>query len=47
MQGVISFIELGALILAWVIVWNFVIKGFTGLHRDNAAASGLAAVFIA
>lgn len=47
LAGVISFVELGAIILAWLIVWNFTIKGFTGLHRGNAAADGLAAIVIA
>jgi hypothetical protein len=46
LAGVISFVELGAIILAWWIVWNFAIKGFTALHASNPAASGLAAVLM-
>jgi len=44
MAGVIGFLELGAIILAWMIFWNFVIKGFTGLHGGSPAADGLAAI---
>lgn len=44
MSGVIGFLELGAIILAWMIFWNFVIKGFTGLHGGAPAADGLAAI---
>lgn len=44
MAGVLGFIELGAIILAWMIFWNFVIKGFTGLHGGTPAADGLAAI---
>lgn len=47
MSGIVSFVELGAIILAWWIVWNFAIKGFTALHAGNPAADGLAAVVIA
>jgi hypothetical protein len=44
MASVIGFLELGAIILAWMISWNFVIKAFTGLHSGSPAADGLAAI---
>jgi hypothetical protein len=47
MTGLIGFVELGAIILAWLIVWQFIIKGFTAQHAGNAASDGLAAVVIA
>ena len=42
---VLGFLELGAIILAWMIFWNFVIKGFTAQHPDSPAIQGLAAVY--
>lgn len=45
MNVVMGFIELGAIILAWTIIWNFLIKGFTGAYSDSPAAQGLAAVY--
>jgi hypothetical protein len=44
MTSVLGFIELGAIVLAWFIVWSFLIKGVCALHAGNAAADGLAAV---
>jgi hypothetical protein len=44
MAGLLGFIELGAIILAWMIVWNFVLKGFSGIHAGAPAADGLAAI---
>jgi hypothetical protein len=43
LSSVVGFIELGAIILAWVIVWNFLIKGVTARHANSAWAQGLAA----
>lgn len=43
--SVLGFFELGAIILAWVIVWNFLIKGVTAHHANYAWAQGLAADF--
>lgn len=43
-QTVLGFFELGAIILAWVIVWNFLLKGVTARHADSAWAQGLSAV---
>lgn len=42
---VIGFLELGAIVLAWTILWNFVIKAFTAEHPDSPAVQGLAAVY--
>lgn len=44
MNAALGFVELGAIVLAWSIIWNFVIKGFTGRHADNPAAQGMAAI---
>lgn len=44
-QTVLGFFELGAIILAWVIVWSFLVKGITARHADAPWAQGLAAVF--
>lgn len=43
--AVLGFIELGGIVLAWMVFWSFLVKGFTAQHPDNAAAQGLAAVF--
>lgn len=40
-----GFIELGAIILAWTIIWNFFLKGVTAQHADHPAAQGLAAIY--
>lgn len=44
MQPVLGFIELGVIVLAWSLVWQFIIKGWTGNHPGTAAAQGLAAL---
>jgi hypothetical protein len=41
--NVLGFFELGAIILAWTIVWNFLIKGITARYADQPWAQGLAA----
>lgn len=46
-NSVLGFFELGAIILAWTIVWNFLVKGFAALHPDSAPATGLVAVYAA
>lgn len=33
---------LGVYILAWIIIWNFLIRGVTAHHANNPAAQGLA-----
>lgn len=45
MSGALGFVELGAIILAWTIVWSFLIKGWTGAHPDSPITQGLAAIF--
>ncbi|MGH8402939.1 MAG: hypothetical protein ACRESO_05990 [Gammaproteobacteria bacterium] len=42
--GFITFFELGAIILAWNIFWNFLLRGFTAQHPDSPAIQGLAAI---
>lgn len=42
-SGVLGFFELGAIILAWTILWNFLLKGLTAQHADAPWAQGLAA----
>jgi hypothetical protein len=44
MNAVLGFIELGALVLAWMILWQFLVKGWTGAHPNLPAAQGLAAI---
>lgn len=44
-MSVLGFLELGGIILAWMIVWNFLIKGITARHANSAWAQGLAADF--
>lgn len=44
-SAVIGFVELGGIILAWSIFWNFVIRAFTANHADSPAVQGLAAVY--
>ena len=46
-SSVLGFFELGAIILAWTIVWNFLVKGFAAQHPDSPAVQGLAAVYVA
>lgn len=41
--SILGFVELGGIILAWMIFWNFLIRGFTALHTDAPAVQGLAA----
>lgn len=43
--SVLGFLELGGIILAWMIFWNFLIRGFTAQHANNPALQGLAAAF--
>lgn len=43
--SVLGFFELGAIILAWTIIWNFLIKGVTAHHADSPWAQGLAAIY--
>jgi len=43
--NLIGFIELGAIVLAWMLIWNFLVKGVTAHHADSPWAQGLAAAF--
>lgn len=43
--SLVGFVELGGIVLAWMIWWNFVIRQFTAHHSNNPAAQGLAAAF--
>jgi len=43
--SLIGFFELGAIILAWTIILNFLIKGVTAHHSDRPWAQGLAALY--
>lgn len=43
--SVMGFFELGAIILAWSILWNYLIRGWTANHSNNVAAQGLASAF--
>lgn len=45
--SIMGFFELGAIILAWTILWNFLIKGFCAQHAGSPAADGLVAVYSA
>jgi len=42
---VVGFFELGAIVLAWTIVWNFLLKGVTAHHADKPWAQGLASLY--
>lgn len=41
----IAFIELGGIVLAWTIFWNYLLGAFLGNHAGSPAAQGLAAVY--
>lgn len=43
--NVISFIELGGIIIAWMIFWNYLIGSFTGTHSNSPAAQGFVALW--
>jgi hypothetical protein len=42
--SVLGFLELGAIILAWIIVWNFVLRAFTAEHSGSPIVDGLSAI---
>lgn len=42
--SVIGFIELGGIILAWMIFWSYLTKSWAANHSNLPAAQGLAAV---
>lgn len=39
----IGFFELGAIILSWMIVWNYLIRTWCAKHSNHPMAQGLAA----
>lgn len=41
--SLLGFVELGGIILAWLIFWNFLIRAFTAHHSNSPAMQGLAA----
>jgi hypothetical protein len=43
--NLVGFVELGGIVLAWIIFWNFLIRGFTANHSNSTWAQGLAAAF--
>ncbi len=45
MTGVMGFVELGIVILAWTIILNFLLKGITARYSNSPWAQGLAAIF--
>lgn len=44
-EGILGFFELGGIVLAWMIFWNFVLKGWMAQHAEMPAVQGLAAIF--
>jgi hypothetical protein len=44
MGPMLGFLELGLIVLAWTLIWQFTIKAWTGNHPDLPAAQGLAAI---
>jgi len=42
--SLIGFIELGGIVLAWMIFWNYLTKGFAANHSNATWAQGLAAI---
>lgn len=43
--SLIGFIELGGIILAWMIVWNILIGAFAAHHSNWTSMQGLQAAF--
>ena len=41
--ALVGFFELGAIVLAWLVIWNFIIKGVCAHHANQPWAQGLAA----
>lgn len=42
--NVMGFFELGAIILAWMILWQYLIRSWTANHANSTAAQGLATI---
>jgi len=43
-NSLLGFIELGGIVLAWLIFWNFLIGAFAGHHSNWPSMQGLAAI---
>lgn len=43
--SLVGFIELGGIVLAWVMFWNYLIRAFTASHSNAPWAQGLAALW--
>lgn len=41
--NVMGFFELGAIVLAWWILWSYLIRAWCANHSNSVAAQGLAA----
>lgn len=44
LTSIIGFVELGGIILAWMILWNYLIRGVTAHHSESPVMQGLASV---
>jgi hypothetical protein len=44
MSPILGFLELGLIILGWMIFWTFVVKGWAVRHPDLPAAQGISAL---
>lgn len=43
-NSLLGFIELGGIVLAWLIFWNYLLGGFMAHHSDWPSMQGLAAI---
>jgi hypothetical protein len=43
--SLVGFVELGGIVLAWVMFWNYLIRSFTASHSNSPWAQGLAALW--
>jgi hypothetical protein len=41
--NLIGFVELGGIVLAWMIFWMYLLRSFTANHSNSTWAQGLAA----
>lgn len=44
MEGFLGFFEMGAVILMWMIFWNWFVKGLIARYSDQPWAQGLGAL---
>jgi hypothetical protein len=45
--SLLGFFELGAIILAWTIFWNWFLTALLSRYKDHPAVQGLAAIYLA